>query len=116
MTAVKSVLFGVLCAGVLLSLSAHAELNCNVGIEFHDDGRLRSCVLNGDHRIHTESGIALTCAHGQRLEHHRDGTLAECTLAKPARLDDRQCAAGDVVRFDAAGRLLHCKARKSGQG
>ena len=50
---------------------------------------------------------------GKRLEHHRDGTLAACTLASPAKLDGRQCQAGDVVRFDAAGRLLQCKVEAS---
>lgn len=110
MTVRSLILVGCLL-GLLSPLQgARAELNCNVGIEFHDDGRLRSCVLNGDHRLYTESGVALTCADGRRLEHHRDGTLAVCTLASPVNLDGQRCDAGDVVRFDAAGRLLQCKA------
>lgn len=94
--------------------SVGAQLNCNVGIEFRDDGRLRACVLNGHHRIYTESGVAVTCADGARLEQHRDGTLERCTLAAPAVLDDRQCAAGSQVVFGTDGRLLHCKAGPSG--
>lgn len=107
----RGVLFlaALLCAG-----DAAAELNCNVGIEFRDDGRLRACVLNGHHRIHTESGVAVTCADGTRLEQHEDGSLQRCTLAAPAVLDARQCAVGSEVEFDRDGRLLHCRAAPSG--
>lgn len=101
--------FAALAAGV-----AVAEVNCNVGIEFRDDGRFRACVLNGHHRIHTATGAAVTCADGTRLEHHFDGRLERCTLAVPAVIDDRRCDAGDEAVFDAGGRLLHCKGKPSG--
>lgn len=94
---------------ILLARTAFAEVNCNVGIEFRDDGRFRACVLNGDHRLHVGEGIVLTCADGHRLERHRDGALERCTLAAPVMLDGTACVPGSLVVFDAEGRLLQCK-------
>ena len=103
-----------LIALLFVAAGVRADFNCNVGVEFHADGPLRSCVLNGDHRLYAESGEALTCANGARAELHRDGTLASCILAHPARLQGHECAAGSRVEFNADGRLLQCKKNESG--
>ncbi len=98
----------------ILAGAARADLNCNAGIEFYPQGPVRGCVLNGHHRIHTEHGVAVTCADGRRLEQHADGTLARCTLAQPARLDGQDCAAGSEVEFAADGAMLRCKQNNPG--
>jgi hypothetical protein len=106
--------WSALVAGLVFAAGVSAELNCNVGVEFHDGGPLRSCVLNGDHHLYTASGEALTCADGTRASLHRDGKLASCTLARPARLEGQDCPAGAQVEFAGDGRLLHCKKNPSG--
>jgi hypothetical protein len=104
-----------LAPALLLAAGAvHGELNCNVGIEFYDDGRVRACVLNGNHHIYTESGTPVTCADGERLEEHRDGSLARCTLALPAEIEGRRCAAGGEVAFGDDGHLLRCQEAPTG--
>lgn len=103
-----------LAAALLLAGAVRADFNCNVGVDFYESGPLRSCVLNGDHRLYAESGEALICANGGRAQLHRDGTLASCILSRPARLQERECAAGSRVEFAADGRLLQCKKNESG--
>jgi hypothetical protein len=101
-------------AGVLLmAAAARGDFNCNVGIEFYVDGPLRSCVLNGDHRLYASSGEPLTCADGAPARLHRDGRLSGCTLARPARLQGQDCPAGARVEFAADGNLLQCKKNNS---
>ena len=106
-------------AGVVLALAAglaRAELNCDPGIAFHPGGGVRGCVLNGDHRLYTEGGVAVVCASGAWLEQHPDGTLARCTLRAPAVIEGQPCPAGSEVRFAPDGSLRGCPAAPPGRG
>ena len=88
--------------------ATYAELNCNVGIEFHAAGGVRACLLNGHHRLHTRFAGAITCADATRVEQHPDGVLARCTLFEPARLEGQDCPQGAIVRFAASGAFVRC--------
>ena len=101
-------------AASLLAGVARADFNCNVGVDFYESGPLRSCVLNGDHRLYTRSGDVLVCADGKRAWLYRDGVLASCTLAGAARLEGHDCPQGAGVEFAADGHLLQCKKNQSG--
>lgn len=95
--------------GVLASGHAWAELNCNVGIEFHPDGGIKRCRLNGHHTLHTAKGDRLTCMNGFELVKYPDGRLQSCTLLEPSTFDDVQCAARSRVELDHDGNLMRCK-------
>jgi hypothetical protein len=92
-----------------LSQAVGAQVNCNPGVSFYPEGPLKQCLLNGDHRIHTERFGAVDCADGARLALHRDGTLERCTLRSAAQLGAVRCEAGTEVVFTAAGELAGCE-------
>jgi len=94
--------------GLLASLPVRAELNCNAGIEFHADGGIKRCNLNGHHTLHTAKGDRLTCMNGHALVKYPDGRLQSCTLLEPTMFDDVPCAAQSRVELDHDGHLLRC--------
>ncbi len=101
----------VLAAAVLLgaySAGARGELNCNVGIEFHPAGGIKSCRLNGNHTLQTAMGIRVTCADGEVLEKYPEGRLKSCTLAEPAGVDATRCDARARIEFDPDGDFELC--------
>jgi hypothetical protein len=93
---------------ILVGTGAVAQLNCNVGVEFYVDGGIKSCNLNGNHRIYNARGQPLTCLNGYRLVQYPDGRLQSCTLAEPARFDATLCARLSVVEFNPDGTLRKC--------
>lgn len=87
---------------------AHAQLNCNVGVEFYPGGAIRSCVLNGHHRMHTALGQPLTCANGHPAVLYENGRLRSCLLAQPLTSGPLPCAAGHRVEFRPDGTPTGC--------
>jgi hypothetical protein len=87
---------------------AQAQLNCNAGIDFYPGGAIRSCVLNGHHRIHTARGVPVACADGHPLVQYENGRLESCTLATALTADSRRCEAGQRAEFDPDGALARC--------
>lgn len=96
-------------AWILFSPATPAELNCNVGIEFYPGGGVKSCNLNGNHRIYTAQGQPLTCANGHLLVQYPNGELKSCTIAVPLRFDTLHCDALSRVELDRDGRLRKCE-------
>jgi hypothetical protein len=89
---------------------AYAQLNCNVGVDFYPGGAIRSCVLNGDHRLHTEQGQSLTCANGHAAVLYENGRLQSCVLARPLTSGPLLCAAGNRVELRPDGTPAACLA------
>jgi hypothetical protein len=87
---------------------AYAQLNCNVGVEFYPGGAIRSCVLSGDHRLHTELGQPLTCANGHAAVLYENGRLRSCVLARPLTSGPLPCEAGNRVELRPDGALMGC--------
>jgi hypothetical protein len=87
---------------------AHAQLNCNAGVEFYPSGAIRSCVLNGHHRLHTALGQPLTCANGHPAVLYEDGRLRSCLLAQPLTSGPLTCEAGHRVELGPDGTLTGC--------
>lgn len=96
-------------AWTLFSPIALAELNCNVGIEFYPSGGIKRCNLNGNHRIYTAQGRALTCADSHMLVQYPDGKLKSCTIAMSLAFDDVRCDALSRVELDPNGTLTKCE-------
>ena len=94
--------------GLLASAPARAELNCNVGIEFHPGGGIKSCTLNGHHTLHTAKGDRLTCMNGHELIKYPNGRLESCTILESQMFDDVKCDAQGRVEFDHDGNLVSC--------
>jgi hypothetical protein len=104
----------ILCAGTMLGLAtlsgvAWAQVNCNIGIEFYPSGAIKSCNLNGHHRLYALRGQPLTCADGHRLELFPDGKLKSCTLAVTLVFDARHCQAGSRLELDQNGTPTTCE-------
>lgn len=89
--------------------AAVAQLNCNVGIEFYPNGGIKSCNLNGDHRIYTAQGQPVTCANGHVLVQYPDGKLKSCTLAQPLTFDSSHCDARSKVEVNPGGAIAKCE-------
>ncbi|MGH7279322.1 MAG: hypothetical protein ACREJG_11630 [Candidatus Rokuibacteriota bacterium] len=87
---------------------AYAQLNCNVGVGFYPGGALRSCVLNGHHRMHTALGQSLTCANGHTAVLYENGRLQSCLLAQPLTSSSLPCETGSRVEFRPDGTLTGC--------
>jgi hypothetical protein len=93
----------------LFSGTAAAQLNCNVGVHFYPSGAIKSCNLNGHHRIYTAQGQAVTCADGHTLEHYPNGKLKSCTLAIAFVVDSVRCAAHSRIELNSDGTLSRCE-------
>lgn len=96
--------------GIFLSQPgpAHAQLNCEVGVEFYPDGAIRRCTLNGHHRIHTARGEPLTCASGHAGILYEDGRLKSCVLARPLAWGPLSCEAGHRLELGPDGEPTGC--------
>lgn len=105
------VLLALLTGCLLASVPARAELNCNVGIEFHPGGGIKSCTLNGHHTLHTVKGDRLTCMDGHELNKYPDGRLESCTILDAQRFGHVECDAQSRVEFDHDGNLVSCVSR-----
>ncbi|MGH7366269.1 MAG: hypothetical protein ACREKQ_15515 [Candidatus Rokuibacteriota bacterium] len=105
-------LAAVVTLGLLLAPAgpARAQLNCNVGVEFYPGGAIRSCTLNGHHRIHTARGEPLTCASGHAAVLYEDGRLKGCVLARPLTWGPLSCAAGQRLDLGPDGEPTGCRA------
>jgi hypothetical protein len=86
-----------------------AQVNCNPGVEFYDEGPLKRCNLNGNHRLYTDRGDVVVCADGHPLVQFLDGRLQSCTLAEPSVIAGARCEAMARVEFDADGNLRSCR-------
>lgn len=98
---------------------AYAQLNCNAGVEFYPGGAIRSCVLNGNHRMHTAPGRALTCANGHAAVLSENGRLQSCVLAEPLIAGTLRCEAGARVELRPDGTVTACRlgpGRSQGDG
>ena len=105
----RSLAAGAAMVTALTAGAVLADYNCNAGIEFHDDGSFRRCVLNGHHRFTLGSGLTLVCASGYPIEDHPQGPLRRCSLAEPlAGNSPMECAQGTRVELDQRGVLLAC--------
>lgn len=103
------------CAGTLvlmfLSGVAAAQLNCNVGVEFYPEGGIKSCKLNGDHRVYTAQGRAVTCADGYVAVQFPGGRLKSCTLAATFVYDALRCTSQSRIEFRRDGTVSKCEPR-----
>ena len=95
---------------VFFTSQSQAELNCNVGIEFHSGGSIKQCVLNGFHTFHTHKGIRLRCADAKILEQYEKGALKSCTTADDLEVPNLICKAGSRVLFSESGDVTACEA------
>ncbi len=94
---------------IVFSYTAVAELNCNVGIEFYPSGGIKSCMLNGNHRIYTARGQPLTCADGHVLVQYPDGKLKSCVLAESVTFDTVRCDRLSRVELGSDGAVKKCE-------
>lgn len=85
-----------------------AQLNCNAGIEFYPEGGIKSCNLNGHHRINTAHGEQVTCWSDHHISLYPNGRIQSCTVGAPYTIGDTQCEAGAVIDFDKDGKPLSC--------
>ena len=86
-----------------------AQLNCNAGVEFHANGSIKRCELNGHHRFYLPDGSRVGCADGSTAELYPDGKLERCRLLEPQKFDARPCEAGSLVELAREGRVRGCR-------
>jgi len=104
-----------ICAALIVVLSiglspiAVAELNCNVGIEFYSNGGVKSCNLNGNHRLYTAQGQQLVCSNGYVLVQYPSGELKSCTILAALIIDSVQCDRLSRVELTPDGTILRCE-------
>lgn len=88
---------------------ASAQVNCNPGVEFYDEGPLKRCNLNGNHRLHTVRGDVVVCADGHPLVQFPDGRLKSCTVNDTSVIAGERCDAPAEVELAPDGRLRECR-------
>ena len=104
------VLAGLVALVAILGVTTvSAQVNCNPGIEFYDNGPLKSCNLNGNHRLHTLRGDVIVCADSHLLVQFPDGRLQSCTITEPSVIAGVRCEAPARVEFAADGSLRSCR-------
>ena len=86
-----------------------AQVNCNPGVEFYDEGPLKSCNLNGNHRLYTARGDVVVCADGHPLVQFLDGRLQSCTLAETSVISGERCEVSARVELGRDGGLRSCQ-------
>jgi hypothetical protein len=89
-------------------LPASAQLNCNPGIDFYDNGPMKQCNLNGDHRLYTVRGDVVVCGNGHPLVQFPDGRLRSCTLVDTSVIAGVRCDAPARIEIAHDGGLLGC--------
>ena len=94
---------------VLGVASALAQPNCNPGIEFYDDGPMKQCNLNGNHRLHTVRGDVVVCADSHSLVQFPNGRLQSCTVSDIAVIAGERCEAPARVELAPDGSLRSCR-------
>jgi hypothetical protein len=97
------------CLLGLLAGPALAQLNCNAGVEFHPDGGIKRCQLNGRHQFYTNIGARLVCRDGADAWQYPDGRIRRCTLGETYRSGDARCEAPAVIELSSDGHLLRCE-------
>jgi hypothetical protein len=105
----RGVAVAMALATILGAMPASAQLNCNPGIEFYDDGPLKQCNLNGDHRLHMVRGDVIVCANGYPLVQFPDGRLQSCTVNDISVIAGERCDARTWVELAPDGSLLSCR-------
>ena len=100
--------------GLAFWTHAAAQVNCNVGIEFYPSGAIKSCELNGDHRIWVKEGQPVTCVNGKTLTNYPGGKLQSCFIGEPHVFGEVRCQGSNRVVFDEAGNVVSCNASKPG--
>lgn len=99
-----------ICILGLVSMSNPAKaLNCNVGIDFHPQGTIKSCVLNGNHQLWTKQNEPVGCIDGKTITQYANGGLKSCVIAELHAFGDKRCEGPARVEFARDGRLLHCE-------
>ncbi len=94
---------------IFLAPSSHAQLNCNVGVEYYPDGGgIKRCVLNGHHTLYTAKGLKVTCADGKALTQYPDGSVQSCSIEKSHTFDHVRCEAPSEVAFEPDGGFRAC--------
>lgn len=99
----------VAVVAILDVTTVSAQVNCNPGIEFYDNGPVRSCNLNGNHRLHTQRGDVIVCADGHLLVQFPDGRLQSCTVTDSLTIAGERCEAPARVELAADGSLRSCR-------
>ena len=90
------------------AVPASAQLNCNPGIEFYENGPVKQCNLNGDHRLHTVRGDVVVCANGHPLVQFPDGRLQSCTVVDTSVIAGKRCEAPARIELAHDGSLRGC--------
>lgn len=86
-----------------------AQLNCNPGVEFYDQGPLKGCKLNGNHRLYTVRGDVVVCADGHPLVQFPDGRLKSCIVNDTSVIAGERCEAPAEVELAPDGTLRECR-------
>ncbi len=94
---------------ILGMTTVSAQVNCNPGIEFYDNGPVKSCNLNGNHRLHTVRGDVVVCADGHPLVQFPDGRLQSCTVTDTTLIAGERCEAPARVELARDGSLRSCQ-------
>lgn len=90
------------------ALPASAQLNCNPGIEFYENGPVKQCNLNGHHRLYTVRGDVVVCADGHPLVQFPDGRLRSCTVFDTSVIAGERCEGPARVELTHDGSLSGC--------
>jgi hypothetical protein len=106
---VRGIAVAIASAFVFCAMPASAQLNCNPGVEFYQDGPLKQCNLNGDHRLYTQRGDVIVCANGHPLVQFPDGRLQSCTVNDTSVIAGERCEAPAWVELAPDGSLLSCR-------
>jgi hypothetical protein len=104
-----STLLAAFAGWLTLVPTSHAQLNCNVGVQYYPDGGgIERCVLNGEHTLYTGRRLEVICADGKPLTQYPDGALQSCSIEKRHVFDGVRCEPPSEVAFEADGRLRSC--------
>ncbi len=94
---------------ILGMTTVSAQVNCNPGIAFYDNGPVKSCNLNGNHRLYTVRGDIVVCADGHSLMQFPDGRLQSCTVTDTTLIAGERCEAPARLELAPDGSLRSCQ-------
>ena len=100
---------GALLGAFLSMAPASAQLQCHVGtISFYEDGGIRACRIEADHRFYTGQGEPIICAANTMVTQHPGGAIKSCAIRVPQGFGGTACPAPGTVELETDGRLRRC--------
>lgn len=102
--------FAMALAGLFFVPRAALALQCHVGtIDYHPQGGIKSCQIEGNHQFWTAQGAALVCRSGYVVTQYPDGEKESCTIAKPYSAGGARCEVSSRLELDRDGNIRKCE-------